>query len=142
VPRLLDFNIDRFMLSSSLLAVVAQRLVRKLCNECKEEYEVTGEEFEHLHITGSGSPEEMSIDTACRPRGCSACNNTGYLGRTVVGEIMVVNDEIKELIVDGASLGRLRDAALKNGMIPLREAAIRKVKDKITSIEEINRVID
>jgi type II secretory ATPase GspE/PulE/Tfp pilus assembly ATPase PilB-like protein len=142
VPRLLDFNIDRFMLSSSLLAVVAQRLVRKLCNECKEEYKASREEFEHLNITGGGSSGKMSIDTACRPRGCSACNNTGYVGRTVVGEIMVVNDEIKELIVDGASLGRLREAALRNGMIPLREAAIQKVKDKITSIEEINRVID
>ena len=144
VPRLLDFNIDRFMLSSSLLAVIAQRLVRKICPDCKEEYTVTDDELDLIVLTDDikGYGDEFDIKTAYRGRGCGTCNNTGYLGRTVVGEIMVVNDEIRELIVEGASLGKLKDAALRNGMIPLKISAIRKVHENLTSLEEMLRVID
>jgi type II secretory ATPase GspE/PulE/Tfp pilus assembly ATPase PilB-like protein len=138
VPRLLDFNIDRFLLSSSLLAVVAQRLVRKLCNECKEEYTVSEEELLLLGI----EEEERRFDTVYQAKGCKTCNNTGYSGRTVIGEIMVISDEIKEMIVEGASLGKLRDAALRNGMVPLRMSALQKVADHVTSIQEMKRVID
>jgi type II secretory ATPase GspE/PulE/Tfp pilus assembly ATPase PilB-like protein len=137
IPRLLDFSIDRFLLSSSLLAVVAQRLVRKLCNECKEEYFISEEELMLL-----GIEEEKGFDKIYQAKGCDTCNNTGYAGRTVVGEIMVVSDEIKEMIVEGASLGKLRDAALRNGMVPLRVSALEKVKDHVTSIQEMKRVID
>jgi type II secretory ATPase GspE/PulE/Tfp pilus assembly ATPase PilB-like protein len=137
IPRLLDFSIDRFLLSSSLLAVVAQRLVRKLCNECKEEYYISEEELMLL-----GIEEEKGFDKIYQAKGCDTCNNTGYAGRTVVGEIMVVSDEIKEMIVEGASLGKLRDAALRNGMVPLRVSALEKVKDHVTSIQEMKRVID
>lgn len=138
IPRLLDFNIDRFLLSSSLLAVVAQRLVRKLCNECKEEYNISEEELLLLGIEGEGK----AFDKVYQAKGCDTCNNTGYTGRTVVGEIMVVSDEIKEMIVEGASLGKLRDAALRNGMVPLRVSALQKVRDHVTSIQEMKRVID
>jgi len=144
IPRLLDFNIDRFMLSSSLLAVVAQRLVRKLCLECREEYEVTDSDLEPFRLSGSfeGFESEFDIKRAYRAVGCNRCNNTGYIGRTVIGEIMVVNDEMRELIVSGASLTRLRDAALRNGMVPMRVSALRKVKENITGLDEIMRVID
>lgn len=143
VPRLLDFNIDKFLLSSSLLAVIAQRLIRKLCKECKEEYAVSEKDLESFRIPGESEADEaeFEIEKAFRAKGCSSCNNTGYAGRTVVGEIMVVNDEIKELIVQGASLSKLKDAALRGGMVPLKISAIRKVKDNITSIEEMIRVI-
>jgi type II secretory ATPase GspE/PulE/Tfp pilus assembly ATPase PilB-like protein len=144
VPRLLDFQIDRFMLSSSLLAVVAQRLVRKLCSHCKEEYDVTVEELRALGINGNSVTDkhDLIIEKACRAKGCSMCNQTGYLGRTVVGEIMVVNDEIRELVSEGGSLNRIKEAALKNGMVPVKISGIRKVQEHITSIDEIIRVID
>ncbi len=143
VPRLLDFKIDKFLLSSSLLAVIAQRLIRKLCKECKEAYLVTEEDLESFRILGDSEAygDELKIEKAFRAKGCSACHDTGYAGRTVVGEIMVVNDEIKELIVQGAPLSKLGAAALKNGMVSLKTSAIRKVKDNITSIEEMIRVI-
>ncbi|MBI4848295.1 MAG: Flp pilus assembly complex ATPase component TadA [Nitrospirae bacterium] len=139
VPRLLDFNIDRFLLSSSLLAVVAQRLVRKLCSNCKEEYQVTDEELELIDISGL---KDVTLKTAFRAKGCNMCSNTGYMGRTVVGEIMVVNDEIRELIAAGSSLMKIKEAALKHGMVPLKAAGIQKIKQNITSIEEIVRLID
>jgi type II secretory ATPase GspE/PulE/Tfp pilus assembly ATPase PilB-like protein len=143
VPRLLDFNIDRFMLSSSLLAVIAQRLVRKLCHNCKEEYSVSQEEHDLLGISGAEKQygDNLTCETAYRARGCSACNYTGYMGRTVVGEIMIVNDEIKELISEGASLSKLKVAALKNGMVPLKISGLRKIAEKATSVEEIVRLI-
>ncbi len=143
IPRLLDFGIDRFMLSSSLLAVVSQRLVRKLCSHCKEEYEVPEDELKQLNL-----PEnrimcgvDVNIKKACRAVGCSMCSNTGYIGRTVVGEILVVNDEIKELVSEAASLSRVKDEALKNGMIPLKVSGIEKIKENLTSIDEIVRLI-
>lgn len=144
VPRLLDFSIDRFMLSSSLLAVIAQRLVRKLCSDCKEEYEITDDEMHRLTAFGviSNYEDEFILRKAHRSKGCDSCNNTGYIGRTVVGEIMAVNDEMKELIVEGASLSKLRNAALQNGMVPLKVSGIRKVREGITSIDEMLRVID
>jgi type II secretory ATPase GspE/PulE/Tfp pilus assembly ATPase PilB-like protein len=144
IPRLLDFNIDRFLLSSSLLAVIAQRLVRKLCNNCKEEYSVSEEELEQITLSGYEKRlgNNLSIKRACRAKGCSICNHTGYLGRTVVGEIMVVNDEIKEMISEGAPLNRLKEAALRNGMIPLKISALRKVAQNLTSIDEVTRLID
>ena len=144
VPRLLDFHIDRFMLSSSLLAVVAQRLVRKLCSHCKEEYDVTEEELKALGIYGNGVSDrhDLNIEKASRVKGCSMCNQTGYLGRTVVGEIMVVNDEIRELVSEGGSLNRIKEAALNNGMVPVKVSGIRKVQEHITSIDEVLRVID
>lgn len=144
VPRLLDFRIDRFLLSTSLLAVIAQRLVRKLCNYCKEEHPVAEEEMKLLGITdemrkhGHG----LSLEKAYRPKGCSMCSFTGYMGRTVVGEIMVVNDEIREHIAVGATLMKLKESALKNGMVPLKAAGIQKIRQNITSIEEIVRLID
>jgi type II secretory ATPase GspE/PulE/Tfp pilus assembly ATPase PilB-like protein len=144
VPRLLDFNIDRFMLSSSLLAVVAQRLIRKLCSTCKEEHPVTDEELRALEMSEDEKKYlgAQELKTAFRSKGCDACNFTGYMGRTVVGEIMVVNDEIKEMISEGASLNKLKDAALVNGMIPLKISGIRKVTEHITSIDEVTRLID
>ncbi|KPK00433.1 MAG: hypothetical protein AMK71_08345, partial [Nitrospira bacterium SG8_35_4] len=137
IPRLLDFSIDRFLLSSSLLAVVAQRLIRKLCNECKAEYLISEEDLMLL-----GMEDEKGFEKVYQAKGCDACNNTGYAGRTVVGEIMVVSDEIREMIMEGATLGKLRDAALRNGMIPLRVSALQKVKNHVTSIQEMKRVID
>ncbi len=143
IPRLLDFNIDRFMLSSSLLAVIAQRLVRKLCNHCKEKYTVSEKELALISLNGNGKSQGHGIrlETAYRAKGCKMCSNTGYAGRTVVGEIMVVNDVIREFISEGASLSKLKEEAVNNGMVTLKESGIEKISQDLTSIEEIVRLI-
>jgi type II secretory ATPase GspE/PulE/Tfp pilus assembly ATPase PilB-like protein len=143
IPRLLDFNIDKFLLSSSLLAVVAQRLIRKLCSFCKEEHPLSAGEIKalYLSIDEKRYGDDLDIKTAYRARGCNVCNHTGYIGRTVIGEIMVVNDELRELISQAASLYKLKDAALRNGMAPLKVAGIRKIKQGLTSVDEVMRVI-
>lgn len=139
VPRLLDFNVDKFLLSSSLLAVVAQRLIRKLCNNCKEIYDVP-EEMLRLHDLLSEDSDDYRITTAYKAKGCEMCNYIGYLGRTVIVEIMATNDEIRELISEGVPLFKLKQAALRNGMVPMNLHGIKKVKNGITSIEELVRV--
>jgi type II secretory ATPase GspE/PulE/Tfp pilus assembly ATPase PilB-like protein len=143
IPRLLDFNIDRFLLSSSLLAVIAQRLIRKLCNYCKEEHPVSEEELKLLDLSGNGKAygDEFNIKTAYRAKSCNMCNYTGYIGRTAIGEIMVVNDEIRELISEAASINKLKDATLRSGMATLKVDGLRKIKQGLTSVEEIMRVI-
>jgi type II secretory ATPase GspE/PulE/Tfp pilus assembly ATPase PilB-like protein len=142
IPRLLDFDIDRFMLSSSLLAVIAQRLIRKLCIDCKEEYIITEEELDPLSLNGNLTKYDIKLDRAFRAKGCTLCNDSGYVGRTVVGEVMVVNDSMKEMISDGSSLSKLKEAALANGMIPLKIAGLRLVEKDITSIEEVVRLVN
>ncbi len=143
IPRLLDFNIDRFMLSSSLLAVISQRLIRKLCKFCKEEYSVTEDDLRKLGLSGNGSTprDEPVLTTACRPKGCSMCNETGYTGRTVVGEIMLVNDQIKELISEGASLFKVREEAFRNGMVSLKMSGLDNIRRHVTCVDEVVRVI-
>lgn len=139
VPRLLDFDIDRFLLSSSLLAVVAQRLVRKLCDNCKEAYPVPEESLKSWDLYEDN--KDYRLRTGYRAKGCDICNHIGYVGRVAIGEIIVVNDEIRELISEGASLNKLKAAALRNGMVPFRLHGIKKAIEGITSIEEIIRVV-
>jgi type II secretory ATPase GspE/PulE/Tfp pilus assembly ATPase PilB-like protein len=144
IPRLMDFNTDKFMLSSSILAVVAQRLVRKLCSYCKEEYEVSENNLKQLIAPGETELDtgETTLTNAFRAKGCKICHNTGYIGRTVVGEIMVINSEIRELISEGVSLYKIKEAALRGGMVPLKTSGIIKVAQGLTSIDEIVRLID
>jgi type II secretory ATPase GspE/PulE/Tfp pilus assembly ATPase PilB-like protein len=144
VPRLLDFNIDRFMLSSSLLAVIAQRLVRKLCTHCMEEHEISDEEFQRLDLSEYEQKHinDIALKTGYKASGCNACNQTGYKGRSVVGEILVINDAIKEMVSEGASLIKLKEASMNNGMVPMKISGLNKVKEKITSIDEVMRSID
>lgn len=134
IPRLLDLKVDRYLLSSSLLAIVAQRLVRKICTSCREKYDLSDREVDIL------AEYQISADTAFRGRGCQRCNNTGYSGRTVIGEVMYIDDDIKQLIYEGASAITLKQTAIQRGMMLLREDAVRKVVDGITTIEEVIRV--
>ncbi|MEW6162904.1 MAG: GspE/PulE family protein [Nitrospirota bacterium] len=136
IPRLIDLNVDRYLLSSSLLAVVAQRLVRKICMNCKTEYQLKEGELKAM-----GLPElEGRVKTAFRGMGCPVCSNTGYLGRTVIGEILIVSDDIRELIYSGASVGTIKEVAIRNGMKTIREDGIRRTAEGITTFEEVLRV--
>lgn len=134
IPRLIDLNVDSFLLSSSLLAIMAQRLVRKICSYCKTEYSL--DEHEAVVFKDHG----FSVSTAYRGRGCNRCGGTGYSGRTVIGEIMIIDDEIRELIYSGASITALKAAAVKKGMVPLKLDAVKKAAEGITTIDEVLRV--
>jgi len=137
IPRLIDLGVDRFMLASSLRAVIAQRLIRKICPYCREEYELKEGELAQLGF----APMAETVQSAFRGRGCAACNNTGYIGRTVAGEILVVSDEMRELIFQGGSLQAIRDFAVKGGMQVMYDDAVKKAVRGTTTFEEVMRVI-
>jgi len=132
ISRLVDFNVDRFMLGYALLCVISQRLVRRICPYCKKEYRPT--EKERLEF---GLPEDAVL---YKGEGCDACNMTGYSGRTLISEMMVVDEDIAHLISEGESLIKIRKLAIEKGMVPLREDGIKKALQGITTLEEIKRV--
>ncbi|MCX5803970.1 MAG: GspE/PulE family protein, partial [Proteobacteria bacterium] len=134
IPRLLDLQVDKFLLSTSLLAIIAQRLVRKICRFCKIEYPLNDNEISQFKEYG------ILRDTGFKGKGCPKCNGTGYSGRTLIGEILTIDDEMRELIFSGAAITVLKKAALKKGMLPLREDGLKKAAEGITSLEEIIRV--
>ncbi|HMK43155.1 MAG TPA: GspE/PulE family protein, partial [Dissulfurispiraceae bacterium] len=134
IPRLLDLHVDRFLLSSSLLAILAQRLVRKVCQSCKAEYQLTDEE--RAIFTEAG----MQVTTGLHGTGCIQCGNSGYLGRTCIGELVVIDDEMRELIYESASIGRITQAAISKGMHPLRYDGLVKASQGITTVQEVLRV--
>lgn len=137
IPRLVNFNIDRFLLSSSLLAVVGQRLIRKICEHCKTDYT-----FKEGELKGMGFPDvEGKVKTGYRGKGCSVCSHTGYLGRTIIGEILIVDDDIKEQIYTGASASAIGETAVRKGMKTIRDNGVKKAVDGITTFEEIQRVV-
>ncbi|MBL3538701.1 GspE/PulE family protein, partial [Aminivibrio sp.] len=125
----IDMGIQPFLVSSSLLTVIAQRLVRNLCSACKEEYELPEKVAETLEV-----PAGTKV---FRPVGCNECRGTGYRGRSAIFEIMGITDSIRQLIVSGASADVLRKEALNNGMKSLRKSGIRKILEGRTSVEEV-----
>jgi type IV pilus assembly protein PilB len=133
VTRMLDMDVEPFLLTSTIEAVVAQRLVRKLCVFCHEEYDPSDEELKTLGITR----ERLKGKKVYRSRGCKECSHIGYKGRTGIYELMTLNDELRDLILKRSSTGEIRDAAIRAGMRTLREAGIKKVLEGITSIEEV-----
>lgn len=134
IPRLIDLKVDRFLLSSSLIAIIAQRLVRKICSHCKIKYDLPDGEISVLKEYG------LHLTSAFKGRGCARCSGTGYLGRTVIGEILIMDDEIKEMIYSGASVPAIQAAAMKKGLLPLREDAVKKAASGITTLDEVLRV--
>jgi len=133
VTRLLDLGVAPYLLSASLIAVLAQRLVRKICPNCKTEYEPPAS------IRKIVEKDHGKIENFFRGVGCKKCRNTGYAGRIAIQELFVPNEEIKEMINDRSSLKKLRKKGLQNGMISLHSDGIEKVKAGIISIEEVLR---
>jgi len=127
VTRLIDIGIEPYLLSSSLLLVVAQRLIRKLCPDCKEAYEPTPEQLKTV---------TLKTDLIYRPKGCPKCSQIGYKGRVCIAEIMSISEELRSLISQGASFQKIREVARQVGMQTLYESAIKKVEMGITSLEE------
>ncbi|MFA5177370.1 MAG: ATPase, T2SS/T4P/T4SS family [Candidatus Omnitrophota bacterium] len=127
VSRLMDIGVEPYMISSSLVSVIAQRLVRKLCPDCKEAYEANAAELKNV---------KLKAELIYRAKGCAACNNTGYKGRMCISEIMITNEEIKGLISRKEPLHKIREAARANGMQTLYESALKKVEEGSTSMED------
>ena len=136
VTRLLDIGVKPFLAASSIRAVMAQRLVRCICEHCKEEYEPTPDV---IHGLGPGA-EQLMGQTLVRGHGCSNCSLTGYSGRKGLFEIFLVNDEIQKMIFDKLPVSEMREHARELGMRTLREDGLRKIASGMTSIEEVMRV--
>ncbi len=141
VTRLEEMGVEPFLTASSLVGVLAQRLVRKLCPKCKEEYTITKEEL--LKIMPDFPVDEYPGETFTlyKPKGCLTCNNTGYKGREAVFEFLTVTEEMKKLILDRANGAEIKKLALQQGMFTLKNEGIYKVMHGQTSIEELMRVI-
>ncbi|AAC07748.1 GspE/PulE family protein [Aquifex aeolicus] len=139
VTRLVDMGIESFLVGSSLILVVAQRLIRKLCPKCKEKADIPKDVL--LRIGVIEDPSEEVVIYKAHEGGCEYCNYTGYKGRTAVHEILEVDDDIKELIIRGATHDVIRKKAIEKGMRTLYKNGLLKVKRGITSIEEVNRVL-
>jgi len=134
LTRLLDIGIAPFLVGSCLNLVMAQRLVRKLCTKCKEEHTPTTEE---LSLIGLSKKDIKS--NLFKSKGCADCRNTGYRGRTAIFEMIPMARELRKLVFDNANEDEIRQAAIKNGMVTLRDAGNERVLDGTTSIEEVLR---
>jgi len=133
IARLLDLGLEPFLITATLEAIVAQRLVRRICDNCKAEFEPTEEMLMELGLR----PEEVSGRKFFYGRGCDLCNNTGYRGRFGIFELMIIDDELRELIMQNASTNVLREESRKHGMRTLREAGLLAIYDGVTTIEEV-----
>jgi type IV pilus assembly protein PilB len=136
IGRLLDMGVEPFLVTSSLIVTVAQRLVRCICPDCKEPVDVPPEALIEL-----GVPEQEIHDFQCyKGKGCSKCSNIGYRGRISLYEVMPTTDEIQELTLQRAAANEIKRAAVQAGMKSLRMSGIAKIKQGATSIEEVLRV--
>lgn len=137
VVRLRDMGIEPFLITSSLIGVLAQRLVRVICVKCKESYAPPADALKRLGVDG----ERRADIRLFRGRGCEACRKTGYKGRIGVFELMVMTERLRALVVAGAPTEKLREAAIEEGMRTLRHDAVQKVLEGVTTFEEMLRVV-
>ncbi len=136
LTRLMDLKVEPYLIAATLEGVVAQRLVRKICPECRERYRPDSGAVALLAQQPVG---QVVLE---RGRGCGACRNTGYRGRTGVFELLVVTEEMKRQLVKTPSAGALRELAVGQGMVTLRRDGWRKVQAGITTLEEVLRVCE
>ena len=136
VNRLLNMGVEPFLVASATNLILAQRLARRICENCKEPVEVPEQALIDIGVP----PEEVGTFTCYRGTGCVHCSDTGYRGRVALYEVMVITDEIKELILNAASAMELKEAAVRQGMKTLRMSGITKLKEGVTTLEEVVRV--
>ena len=135
IARLVNMNIEPYLIADSVVMIVAQRLVRRLCKKCRVKQKITPEALVDIGF----SPEEAKEITVYKPQGCSLCNNTGYKGRIGLFEVMEITDDIKDLILNRAQSYQIKKKAIEQGMITLRQSGLIKIKEGITSLEEVLR---
>lgn len=136
VTRMIDMGVEPFLVSSSVIGVLAQRLVRTICGECKEKYIPTGEELKDLGLDLSEKIEFY------RGKGCPKCMSTGYKGRVSIYELMIPDEKIRGAIMSQSSSDGIRKLALENGMSTLKDDGIKKIREGITTVEEVLRVTE
>jgi len=135
INRLMNMGIEPFLVATSVNLICAQRLIRRLCKECKEALHLPPQALAEIGFTAAEAPKIK----AYKGRGCGVCNNTGYKGRVGLYEVMEISDEVRELILCGASTVELRRKAIELGMLSLRGSGLQKIRDGITTIEEVVR---
>jgi type IV pilus assembly protein PilB len=128
-------GIEPFLISSAVILILAQRLIRKICMDCKEPIKV----HPQLLIDLGVSPDEVRSFTIYKGKGCSICNNTGYKGRLGLYEVMPMKEEVKELVLSRASTTEIKKEAIRMGMKTLRQSGILKIKNGLTTVEEVLR---
>ena len=138
LTRLVEMGIEPFLVASSIDCILAQRLARKLCPRCKEAYEPTEEE---LKIARFPYDPKEALPTLFRPKGCTTCGTTGYKGRMAIHEVMSVTEEIERMVAENASSEEMGRMARQQGMLTLRDDGMEKVRQGLTSIEEVLRVV-
>ncbi|MEX2118542.1 MAG: ATPase, T2SS/T4P/T4SS family [Pirellulales bacterium] len=135
VTRLRDMGVPPFLITATVEAILAQRLVRRICQHCRDESRPSTEMLADLKLT----PDDVAGKKFYRGRGCEACNNTGYKGRVGLFELMIMNDELRDMVMRNASTDELRDKACSYGMVNLRDAGLEAVYGGTTTVEEIVR---
>jgi general secretion pathway protein E len=137
ITRLVDMGVEPFLVGSSLVAVLAQRLVRVLCVECREAYEATPEELAEIGVDPPQEPVQLY-----RAKGCGACNHTGYHGRLGIFELMLIDDDIRALVSQNVDSKTIKHKAISKGMRTLRADGARKVLRGVTSVAEVLRATE
>ncbi len=135
ISRLIDMGIEPFLISSAIVLILAQRLIRKICMECREPVKVHPQLLIDLGIP----PDEVKSFPVYKGKGCPLCNNTGYKGRVGLYEVMTMKEEIKELVLSRASTSEVKKEAIRLGMKTLRQSGVAKIKEGVTTIEEVLR---
>ncbi|HYW72491.1 MAG TPA: type IV-A pilus assembly ATPase PilB [Pyrinomonadaceae bacterium] len=135
ISRLMNMGIEPFLVATSVNLIQAQRLIRRICKDCKKEHPTPVEALVEIGFT----PEEAGKVKTYKGKGCPTCNDTGYKGRIGLYEVMEITDEIRELILIGASSLELRKKAMEDGMITLRGSGLQKIRNGVTTIEEVLR---
>jgi type IV pilus assembly protein PilB len=135
ISRLMNMGIEPFLVATSVNLIQAQRLIRRVCKDCRQDHPSPSEALIEVGFT----PQEAKTLKTFKGKGCSTCNNTGYKGRIGLYEVMEVTDDIRELILIGASALELRKKAIDDSMITLRESGLHKIRSGVTTIEEVVR---
>ena len=135
IVRLIDLGLETFLLTATIEGIIAQRLVRTICPKCKTAYQPTEEQLMELSLT----PEDVQGREFYKGEGCQSCHGSGYKGRMGIFEIMVMDDDIRDMVMTGASTAQIRDLARKRGMKTLRESGLRGIYDGQTTIDEVVR---
>jgi type IV pilus assembly protein PilB len=135
ITRMIDMGIEPFNVASAVNLIVAQRLVRRICKDCKQEHQYSEDETRALALDANGSGIEGI--TYYKGAGCDTCNGTGYKGRAGLYEVMALSPELRRMILHGASTAEISEQAVKEGMLTLRMDGIEKVRKGVTTLEEV-----